>query len=266
MEEIPLCNYYAKFPRSTPFDPDAPAEPALPPVSEKLCPSGCGFVVTWHKTHCCLWCEWEPGKHGDQCNRQLPHSATAEAAAPERPERDARSAAVDAHENACSDPARLQKQEDAPNQHVQYYAGASGNVALPVASESRRQITWSNLSETMPVAYWGQRQWGLAGGAAATEPCWSVAPSDCNVSVAATEPCRPVPRKAPTRDGYAGIVRGDFAGHEEYGDDYLSISVGERIFVRKGTEEGGWVLATVTRHGQEHTGYIPSTFWELKLR
>jgi hypothetical protein len=35
------------------------------------CPSGCGFVLTWHKTHCCSRCKTTPGKHGPWCNRAI---------------------------------------------------------------------------------------------------------------------------------------------------------------------------------------------------
>mmetsp|Transcript_105400 Transcript_105400/g.272856 ORF Transcript_105400/g.272856 Transcript_105400/m.272856 type:complete len:340 (-) Transcript_105400:440-1459(-) len=36
----------------------------------KRCPGGCGYLVTWHATHCCAACKLS-GKHGPRCNRQL---------------------------------------------------------------------------------------------------------------------------------------------------------------------------------------------------
>ena len=46
------------------------SEAPPPPLGPKLCPSGCGFVVTWHSTHCCQRCVGEPGKHGSKCDRK----------------------------------------------------------------------------------------------------------------------------------------------------------------------------------------------------
>jgi hypothetical protein len=37
------------------------------------CPSGCGCMLTWHKTHCCRVCAVRPGEHGPQCDRRLAH-------------------------------------------------------------------------------------------------------------------------------------------------------------------------------------------------
>merc|ERR1719498_1674699 len=34
------------------------------------CPGGCGFLVTWHETHCCGRCAQDSG-HGERCD-QLP--------------------------------------------------------------------------------------------------------------------------------------------------------------------------------------------------
>jgi len=39
-------------------------------VEVKRCPGGCGYLVTWHATHCCAACKLS-GKHGPRCNRQL---------------------------------------------------------------------------------------------------------------------------------------------------------------------------------------------------
>jgi len=38
---------------------------------ETECPEGCGFVVTWHPTHCCAACKNKIGKHGPKCQQQL---------------------------------------------------------------------------------------------------------------------------------------------------------------------------------------------------
>ena len=43
-------------------------QPAPPPPSRTLCPSGCGFAVTWHPTHCCQACAIRQG-HGPHCDR-----------------------------------------------------------------------------------------------------------------------------------------------------------------------------------------------------
>mmetsp|Transcript_17941 Transcript_17941/g.41846 ORF Transcript_17941/g.41846 Transcript_17941/m.41846 type:complete len:481 (-) Transcript_17941:131-1573(-) len=50
-----------------------------PDVKSKLCPGGCGFQVTWHKTHCCESCSKHAGKHGKRCEKK---SACAEAQQP----------------------------------------------------------------------------------------------------------------------------------------------------------------------------------------
>lgn len=34
------------------------------------CPNGCGFLVTWHDTHCCTGCKNRDGEHGRQCERK----------------------------------------------------------------------------------------------------------------------------------------------------------------------------------------------------
>lgn len=34
------------------------------------CPGQCGFVVTWHKSHCCRNCKLKPGKHGPLCKKR----------------------------------------------------------------------------------------------------------------------------------------------------------------------------------------------------
>lgn len=34
------------------------------------CPNGCGFLVTWHETHCCDCCKQQIGKHGRRCERK----------------------------------------------------------------------------------------------------------------------------------------------------------------------------------------------------
>jgi len=48
-----------------------PAEaPAEAKEVEKACPGGCGFVVTWHATHCCAACKSHGGKHGPRCHRR----------------------------------------------------------------------------------------------------------------------------------------------------------------------------------------------------
>jgi len=38
----------------------------------RVCPSGCGYLVTWHKTHCCSRCMATPGSHGPFCKKRLP--------------------------------------------------------------------------------------------------------------------------------------------------------------------------------------------------
>lgn len=35
------------------------------------CPSGCGFLVTWHSTHCCSSCQRQHGEHGARCERKV---------------------------------------------------------------------------------------------------------------------------------------------------------------------------------------------------
>lgn len=39
-------------------------------LPQRPCPSGCGFVVTWHATHCCLNCKKKPGSHGPLCKKK----------------------------------------------------------------------------------------------------------------------------------------------------------------------------------------------------
>ena len=34
------------------------------------CSGGCGYMVTWHRTHCCGACQSNPGSHGPHCDRQ----------------------------------------------------------------------------------------------------------------------------------------------------------------------------------------------------
>lgn len=36
----------------------------------KPCPGGCGFQVTWHRSHCCAICCNTPGKHGPRCQKK----------------------------------------------------------------------------------------------------------------------------------------------------------------------------------------------------
>lgn len=43
--------------------------------TEKACPGGCGFAVTWHATHCCKACFNTGWKHGPKC-WQLPVRGT----------------------------------------------------------------------------------------------------------------------------------------------------------------------------------------------
>merc|ERR1712146_786695 len=53
--------------------PAALEQPPPPPHSEKRsrpCASGCGMMITWHKTHCCNRCS-KRGKHGRHCERKL---------------------------------------------------------------------------------------------------------------------------------------------------------------------------------------------------
>ena len=33
------------------------------------CPNNCGMLITWHATHCCHSCQYQPGRHGPQCER-----------------------------------------------------------------------------------------------------------------------------------------------------------------------------------------------------
>jgi len=46
----------------------------------ELCPGGCGYLVTWHATHCCAACK-RNGKHGPRCER-----VSAEAQSPKESE------------------------------------------------------------------------------------------------------------------------------------------------------------------------------------
>jgi len=39
------------------------------------CPGGCGFLRTWHASHCCNACLQQPGQHGGRCEKKLPLSA-----------------------------------------------------------------------------------------------------------------------------------------------------------------------------------------------
>ena len=39
----------------------------VPGTGPTACPNGCGFQVTWHKSHCCQSCQDHPGNHGPAC-------------------------------------------------------------------------------------------------------------------------------------------------------------------------------------------------------
>ena len=43
-----------------------------PPAPPTPCPSGCGYVVTWHATHCCHNCKRKAGSHGPLCKKRPP--------------------------------------------------------------------------------------------------------------------------------------------------------------------------------------------------
>jgi len=38
---------------------------------DQMCPSGCGYAVTWHATHCCVSCKKGAGHHGKRCERKI---------------------------------------------------------------------------------------------------------------------------------------------------------------------------------------------------
>ena len=54
---------------------------AAAPIA-KACPSGCGFAVTWHVSHCCALCSVRPGQHGGRCARKPLSAGTCAPAAP----------------------------------------------------------------------------------------------------------------------------------------------------------------------------------------
>mmetsp|Transcript_54344 Transcript_54344/g.129494 ORF Transcript_54344/g.129494 Transcript_54344/m.129494 type:complete len:543 (-) Transcript_54344:133-1761(-) len=59
----------------TPPEPKKAAETEITdakksPSESKPCPSGCGFEVTWHETHCCVACKKNPGTHGGKCEKK----------------------------------------------------------------------------------------------------------------------------------------------------------------------------------------------------
>ena len=47
------------------------------------CPGGCGYLITWHKTHCCFLCAKVSGEHGPRCDKKRAGDVKAE-----RPEQD----------------------------------------------------------------------------------------------------------------------------------------------------------------------------------
>jgi len=61
--------------RKGPFDKgnsDEQPDAELDPTGEgllQLCPGGCGFLVTWHDTHCCGACVRKNGTHGGLCEQ-----------------------------------------------------------------------------------------------------------------------------------------------------------------------------------------------------
>ena len=60
---------------STPVPP-APSKPSKP------CPNGCGYMVTWHATHCCEACKTHR-QHGPRCQKKpAPAKAAPAKAAP----------------------------------------------------------------------------------------------------------------------------------------------------------------------------------------
>lgn len=104
----------------------------------KACPGGCGFVATWHPTHCCRKCSVHPGYHGPACHRRP---------VPPQPEEESKEETPKAM--------RCDEQEKAPPPHFDF--------SFPVEVEDGRRlvISWNQGDEPLQVAASFVREHGI---------------------------------------------------------------------------------------------------------